>query len=78
MTTDRNTVETILSEARVAVEAADLPQNLRPIAFEKAVELLSGTGTAPAPAGDTGASTRDDSDTPPNVDTSDAEAFVRA
>jgi hypothetical protein len=48
MAIDRNTVEKILSEARAAVEAAQIPEELQPVAFGKAVDLLGGT-PVPAP-----------------------------
>jgi len=74
MTTDRSTVERILSEANAAVEAAKLPQNFRVVAFEKAVDLLGG-GSKPAetPADDDG----DGAEAVP-VDASSAESFVRS
>jgi hypothetical protein len=75
MATDRSTVERILSEASAAVEAAKLPQNLRPIAFEKAIDLLSGGAKVAETAGD---SDEDSGTGTPEVDTSSAESFVRS
>jgi hypothetical protein len=42
MTTDRTTVEKILSEAREAVDGAKIPEDLRSLAFGKAINLLAG------------------------------------
>jgi hypothetical protein len=41
--TDRATVDKILTEAREAVDAAEVPEDLRALAFEKAIDLLAGT-----------------------------------
>src|SRR4051794_7545770 len=39
-------VQKILEDARAAVEGAGTPQDLRAVAFEKAVDLLGGLGSA--------------------------------
>ncbi len=54
MSADRSTVEKILSEAVAAVEGAGVSDDLKEVAFGKAVDLLSGTArpaTTPADAG---------------------------
>ncbi|MDQ2969474.1 MAG: hypothetical protein M3R37_14325 [Actinomycetota bacterium] len=43
MTADRTTVEKILSEAQGAVEGAGISDELREVAFGKAVDMLGGT-----------------------------------
>ena len=78
---DRRTVETILSEAHAAVQAADLPESLQVVAFEKAVDLLGGvsssTPASATPSADnadrSGGNGRHD-----QVDAGSAEAFVRS
>jgi hypothetical protein len=52
---DRTNVERILTDAREAVAAAEVPEELRPLAFEKAVDLLAGsTPAAPAQPAEAG------------------------
>lgn len=48
---DKETVEKILTQAREVVAAAEVPEALQPLAFEKAVDLLAGTPHAPAAPG---------------------------
>jgi hypothetical protein len=59
--TNRTNVEKILTEAREAVDAAQIPDDLRALAFEKAVDLLAGNiqasnGSATATGGGTAGS----------------------
>jgi hypothetical protein len=43
---ERSDVQQILEDAKAAVEGAAIPDDLRAMAFEKAVDLLSGLGNA--------------------------------
>jgi len=47
-------IRDILAEAYKAVQDADLPQELQEVAFEKAVELISGQGVMRSTAGSAG------------------------
>jgi hypothetical protein len=56
---DKSAVQQILVEAQEAVDGASLREDLRPVGFEKAVDLLAGVPAPQAPAdggdgGDTG------------------------
>jgi len=44
-------VEELLAAASAAVDAANIPEDLRPIAFTKALDMLAGATSAPAPGG---------------------------
>ena len=58
---DRTEVDRILTEAREAVDAAQLPPDLRVLGFEKAVDLLSGD----VPSNTTNGGVKNDGDVPP-------------
>jgi len=82
---NRTSIENILTEARDAVEGAQIPEDLRRVAFDKAVDLLADStsaGIAESPdlagaaASGNGAGTN--IGTAASVDTASAEAFVRS
>jgi hypothetical protein len=48
MGADRDTVDRILAEAHAAIEAASIPDDVRPVAFGKAFDMLAGAAASTA------------------------------
>jgi hypothetical protein len=59
MAYDQQDVQKILASAHAAVEAAKVPKELQPLAFEKAIDLLAGS-VAPASPAAASAKAKDD------------------
>lgn len=52
MAMEKDAVQRLLADALAAVEGAKVTEDLRPIAFTKALDLLAGAAPVPSPAGD--------------------------